>query len=62
MASKTEKFSGREIDKLMLAVQAVIYGSERCFIDAKILVDSVDFLIKDQRKKWALLSKKTVWS
>ena len=62
VAGRTEKFSGREIDKLMLAVQAVIYGSDRCFVDAKILAESVDFLIKDQRKKWQLLSKKTVWS
>eukprot|EP00941_MAST-03F_sp_MAST-3F-sp1_P002484 g2484.t1 len=62
VADKADKFSGREIDKLMLAVQAVVYGSDRCYLDAKLLLESVDFLIRDQRKKWQLLSKKTVWS
>eukprot|EP00501_MAST-03F_sp_TOSAG23-6_P001419 GSMAST32.ASY1.ANO1.1475.1 assembled CDS len=62
VAKQMDKFSGREVDKLMLAVQAVVYGSDVCFLDAKILLKSVEFLIRDQRKKWRLLSKKTVWS
>jgi len=62
LADKTEKFSGREISKMMMAVQAAVYGTDECSLDAKSFKSIVDELIKDQRKKWNLLYKKTAWS
>jgi len=62
VAKKTDKFSGREISKLMMAIQAAVYGSEDCKLNAKEFDKLVDELIRDQRKKWSLLSKKTAWS
>lgn len=62
IAKQTDKFSGREISKLMMAIQAAVYGSETCELNAKLYKQLVDELIRDQRKKWALLSNKTVWS
>ena len=62
LADKTEKFSGREISKMMMAVQAAVYGTDKCSLNAKSFKSIVDELIKDQRKKWNLLYKKTAWS
>ena len=62
LADKTEKFSGREISKMMMAVQAAVYGTDECSLNAKSFKSIVDELIKDQRKKWNLLYKKTAWS
>jgi len=62
LAKTTDKFSGREISKMMMGVQAAVYGSKDCRLNLKYLKTLVNELIQDQRKKWALLSKRTAWS
>ncbi|GER48758.1 AAA-type ATPase family protein [Striga asiatica] len=59
-ASKTEGFSGREIAKLMAGVQAAVYGSEDCVLDANLFREVVDYKVAEhqQRKKLALAEGK----
>ncbi|CAA0817142.1 AAA-type ATPase family protein, partial [Striga hermonthica] len=59
-ASKTEGFSGREIAKLMAGVQAAVYGSEDCVLDANLFREVVDYKVAkhQQRKKLALAEGK----
>ncbi|KAG6400700.1 hypothetical protein SASPL_137542 [Salvia splendens] len=54
-AAKTEGFSGREIAKLMASVQAAVYGSEDCVLDATLFREVVDYKVAEhqQRKKLA---------
>ncbi|GER33473.1 AAA-type ATPase family protein [Striga asiatica] len=54
-ADKTEGFSGREIAKLMASVQAAVYGSEDCVLDANLFREVVDYKVAEhqQRKKLA---------
>ncbi|EOA30089.1 hypothetical protein CARUB_v10013196mg [Capsella rubella] len=54
-AAKTEGFSGREIAKLMASVQANVYGSEECVLDAKLFREVVDEKVAEhqQRRKLA---------
>lgn len=54
-ASKTEGFSGREIAKLMASVQAAVYGSDDCVLDATLFREVVDYKVAEhqQRKKLA---------
>ncbi|KAL8050625.1 hypothetical protein ABFS82_06G092700 [Erythranthe guttata] len=54
-AAKTEGFSGREIAKLMASVQAAVYGSEDCVLDASLFREVVDYKAAEhqQRKKLA---------
>ncbi|KAL7106697.1 hypothetical protein ACP275_06G010100 [Erythranthe tilingii] len=54
-AEKTEGFSGREIAKLMASVQAAVYGSENCVLDANLFREVVDYKVAEhqQRKKLA---------
>ncbi|EYU45375.1 hypothetical protein ABFS82_06G009800 [Erythranthe guttata] len=54
-AEKTEGFSGREIAKLMASVQAAVYGSEDCVLDANLFREVVDYKVAEhqQRKKLA---------
>ncbi|GER50525.1 AAA-type ATPase family protein [Striga asiatica] len=55
-AAKTEGFSGREIAKLMAGVQAAVYGSRDCILDANLFRQVVDYKVAEhqQRKKLAL--------
>ncbi|KAF5735424.1 ATPase family AAA domain-containing protein 3-B [Tripterygium wilfordii] len=52
-AARTEGFSGREIAKLMASVQAAVYGSENCVLDASLFREVVDYKVAEhqQRKK-----------
>ncbi|XP_042058062.1 ATPase family AAA domain-containing protein 3-B-like [Salvia splendens] len=54
-AAKTEGFSGREIAKLMASVQAAVYSSEDCVLDATLFREVVDYKVAEhqQRKKLA---------
>lgn len=54
-AAKTEGFSGREIAKLMASVQAAVYGSENCVLDASLFREVVDYKVAEheQRRKIA---------
>ncbi|KAM7279573.1 hypothetical protein ACFE04_006707 [Oxalis oulophora] len=54
-AGKTEGFSGREIAKLMASVQAAVYGSDNCVLDASLFREVVDYKVAEhqQRKKLA---------
>ncbi|XP_057535358.1 uncharacterized protein LOC130813536 [Amaranthus tricolor] len=55
VAAKTEGFSGREIAKLMASVQAAVYGSENCILDAQLFREVVDYKVAEhqQRRKLA---------
>lgn len=50
-ARSTEGFSGREIAKLMATVQAEVYGSEDCILDANLFHEVVDFKVAEHRKR-----------
>lgn len=54
-AVKTEGFSGREIAKLMASVQAAVYGSKVCELDANMFREVVDYKVAEhqQRRKLA---------
>ncbi|XP_010261604.1 PREDICTED: ATPase family AAA domain-containing protein 3-B [Nelumbo nucifera] len=54
-AIKTEGFSGREIAKLMASVQAAVYGSKDCVLDANLFREVVDYKVAEhqQRRKLA---------
>ncbi|GLJ12266.1 hypothetical protein SUGI_0187750 [Cryptomeria japonica] len=59
VAVKTEGFSGREIAKMMASVQAAVYGSFDCVLDANLFREVVDYKVAEhyQRKKLAAESK-----
>eukprot|EP01018_Ginkgo_biloba_P037515 Gb_39829 [translate_table: standard] len=54
-AVKTEGFSGREIAKMMASVQAAVYGSKDCVLDANLFREVVDYKVAEhhQRRKLA---------
>jgi len=54
-AAKTEGFSGREIAKMMASVQAAVYGSTDCILDANLFREVVDYKVAEhhQRRKLA---------
>ncbi|KAK9122166.1 hypothetical protein Syun_019783 [Stephania yunnanensis] len=54
-AAKTDGFSGREIAKLMASVQAAVYGSKDCVLDANLFREVVDYKVAEhqQRRKLA---------
>ncbi|KAG2239321.1 hypothetical protein Bca4012_024065 [Brassica carinata] len=54
-AAKTKGFSGREIAKLMASVQAAVYGSSDCLLDANLFREVIDYKVAEhqQRKKLA---------
>ncbi|KAL0887741.1 hypothetical protein Bca101_011724 [Brassica carinata] len=54
-AAKTKGFSGREIAKLMASVQAAVYGSADCLLDANLFREVIDYKVAEhlQRKKLA---------
>ncbi|XP_058085024.1 uncharacterized protein LOC131232653 isoform X2 [Magnolia sinica] len=54
-AAKTDGFSGREIAKLMASVQAAVYGSKDCELDAAMFREVVDYKVAEhqQRRKLA---------
>ncbi|KAK9122157.1 hypothetical protein Syun_019774 [Stephania yunnanensis] len=54
-AAKTDDFSGREIAKLMASVQAAVYGSKDCVLDANLFRGVVDYKVAEhqQRRKLA---------
>ncbi|KAF3536219.1 hypothetical protein F2Q69_00018920 [Brassica cretica] len=54
-AAKTKGFSGREIAKLMASVQAAVYGSAECLLDANLFREVIDYKVAEhqQRKKLA---------
>lgn len=54
-ARKTEGFSGREIAKMMAGVQAAVYGSKDCVLDANLFREVVDYKVAEhhQRRKLA---------
>ncbi|XP_055825157.1 uncharacterized protein LOC129893792 [Solanum dulcamara] len=54
-AARTEGFSGREVAKMMASVQAAVYGSEDCVLDANLFREVVDYKVAEhqQRRKLA---------
>lgn len=50
-AERTEGFSGREIAKLMASVQAAVYGSESCVLDANLLREVVDYKVAEHQQR-----------
>ncbi|KAL6008224.1 hypothetical protein ACLOJK_033730 [Asimina triloba] len=54
-AAKTDGFSGREIAKLVASVQAAVYGSKDCVLDASMFREVVDYKVAEhqQRRKLA---------
>ncbi|KAL5999379.1 hypothetical protein ACLOJK_040839 [Asimina triloba] len=54
-AAKTDGFSGREIAKLVVSVQAAVYESKDCVLDASIFREVVDYKVVEhqQRRKFA---------
>ncbi|KAK2658451.1 hypothetical protein Ddye_004984 [Dipteronia dyeriana] len=50
-AAKTEGFSGREIAKLMASVQAAVYGSENCVLDASLFREVVDYKVAEHQQR-----------
>lgn len=56
-AEKTEGFSGREIAKLMASVQAAVYGSKDCVLDANLFREVVDYKVAEHQQRGKLASK-----
>ncbi|CAN4085556.1 unnamed protein product [Withania somnifera] len=54
-AARTEGFSGREVAKMMASIQAAVYGSEDCVLDANLFREVVDYKVAEhqQRRKLA---------
>ncbi|KAK6794767.1 hypothetical protein RDI58_008220 [Solanum bulbocastanum] len=54
-AARTEGFSGREVAKMMAGVQAAVYGTEDCVLDANLFREVVDYKVAEhqQRRKLA---------
>ncbi|NP_001333796.1 AAA-type ATPase family protein [Solanum lycopersicum] len=54
-AARMEGFSGREVAKMMAGVQAAVYGSEYCVLDANLFREVVDYKVAEhqQRRKLA---------
>jgi len=47
----TETFSGREIAKLMIAIQGATYASEDCSLTAKMVDEIVKIKVSDHKEK-----------
>ncbi|WCJ37005.1 AAA-type ATPase family protein [Euphorbia peplus] len=56
-AAKTEGFSGREIAKLLASVQAAVYGSQNCELDASLFREVVDYKVAEHQQRSKLASK-----
>ncbi|KAK2365555.1 P-loop containing nucleoside triphosphate hydrolase superfamily protein [Trifolium repens] len=50
-AAKTNGFSGREIAKLMASVQAAVYGSDNCVLDASLFREVVDYKVAEHQQR-----------
>lgn len=50
-AAKTEGFSGREIAKLMASVQAAVYGSKECELNAALFREVVDYKVAEHQQR-----------
>ncbi|XP_024642058.1 ATPase family AAA domain-containing protein 3 isoform X2 [Medicago truncatula] len=50
-AAKTDGFSGREIAKLMASVQAAVYGSDNCILDASLFREVVDYKVAEHQQR-----------
>ncbi|KAG0472843.1 hypothetical protein HPP92_014285 [Vanilla planifolia] len=50
-AAKTEDFSGREIAKLMASVQAAVYGSKDCELNANLFREVVDYKVAEHQQR-----------
>ncbi|GAU16241.1 hypothetical protein TSUD_298730 [Trifolium subterraneum] len=50
-AAKTDGFSGREIAKLMASVQAAVYGSDNCVLDASLFREVVDYKVAEHQQR-----------
>ncbi|XP_031502177.1 uncharacterized protein LOC116265597 isoform X1 [Nymphaea colorata] len=56
-AIKTDGFSGREIAKLMASVQAAVYGSKECELDATLFREVVDYKVAEHQQRKTLASE-----
>ncbi|CAN6486626.1 unnamed protein product [Victoria cruziana] len=56
-AIKTDGFSGREIAKLMASVQAAVYGSKECELDATLFREVVDYKVAEHQQRRTLASE-----
>ncbi len=54
IAKATETFSGREIAKLMIAVQGAAYGSDKGILSSKMIDDVVKVKVADHKAKRAI--------
>lgn len=50
-AAKTDGFSGREIAKLMASVQAAVYGSRDCELNAGLFREVVDYKVAEHQQR-----------
>uniref|UniRef100_A0A1J3GGG6 ATPase family AAA domain-containing protein 3-B n=1 Tax=Noccaea caerulescens TaxID=107243 RepID=A0A1J3GGG6_NOCCA len=58
-AAKTKGFSGREIAKLMASVQAAVYGSAECLLDANLFREVIDYKVAEHQQRRKLAGKDT---
>lgn len=56
-ARKTEGFSGREIAKMMAGVQAAVYGSKDCVLDANLFREVVDYKVAEHHQRRELAAE-----
>ena len=58
IATKLEGFSGREISKLMIAVQSAAYGSEFNALSERLLLTVVESKVDEHRRKIEMVNEK----
>ena len=58
IATKLEGFSGREISKLMIAVQSAAYGSEFNALSERLLLTVVESKVDEHRRKIEMINEK----
>ncbi|KAG6475097.1 hypothetical protein ZIOFF_064315 [Zingiber officinale] len=58
-AAKTQGFSGREIAKLMVSVQAAVYGSKDCELNSELFREVVDYKVAEHQQRRKLAGSET---
>ena len=62
IARLTEGFSGREIEKVMVAIQGSVYGSDNLNLTAKMLLEEVRFKVHEHCGKIKMSDECRNWS
>ena len=58
----TDGFSGREIEKIMIAVQAVVYGSTSLILNGKVLMEEIQFKVNEHKSRLKIVNDKISYS